>query len=281
MTESNCPLLAVVQMDVTLGDVERNLARVAEYMREACSRGARIVLFPECCLTGYCFESRDEALATALAPDAPALHHVAKLAQDANCYVVVGYAKRTPDGKLYNACTLYGPEGERLTYHKTHLPSLGLDKVVEPGDGPYRLTEVEGVRVALNICYDVSFPEAARVLALQGADLILLPTNWPPGAELLPVHVVPTRALENNIYYAAANRVGTERGFRFIGQSIICAPDGTVLAMAGTSEETILYAPIDPQKARCKRLVRVPGKHEIDRFADRRPDLYGPLLENP
>jgi 5-aminopentanamidase len=85
--------------------------------------------------------------------------------------------------------------------------------------------------------------------------------------------------MENNVYYMAVNRVGNERGFRFIGQSKICDPRGHVLAEAPHENETILYAEVDPVFARQKRVVRVPGKHEIDRFADRRPELYGRILE--
>jgi 5-aminopentanamidase len=131
----------------------------------------------------------------------------------------------------------------------------------------------------MNICYDGAFPEAARVMALDGADLIVLPTNWPPGAECTAEFVINARAMENHVYYLAVNRVGTERGFRFIGQSKICGPHGEVLAEARHENEAILYAEIDPALARRKRVVRVPGLHEIDRFADRRPEMYRRLAE--
>jgi 5-aminopentanamidase len=127
------------------------------------------------------------------------------------------------------------------------------------------------------ICYDAAFPEAARSLALDGADLICLPTNWPPGAECTCQYVVNTRALENNIYFAAVNRVGTERGFRFIGGSKVCAPDGATHAEAVGEAEQAIYANLDLAWARNKHVIRVPGKHEIDRFADRRPEMYARL----
>jgi predicted amidohydrolase len=85
--------------------------------------------------------------------------------------------------------------------------------------------------------------------------------------------------MENNVYFAAVNRVGTERGFRFIGGSKICDPSGDELAAAPHADETILYADIDPQRARRKHIIRVPGKHEINRFADRRPETYGRTVE--
>jgi predicted amidohydrolase len=130
----------------------------------------------------------------------------------------------------------------------------------------------------MNICYDGSFPEASRIMALDGAELIVLPTNWPPAAKCFAEHTIPARAMENHVYYMSVNRVGTERGFSFIGKSMICDPIGEILAAAGDQEETILYAEIDPAWARNKHLVRQAGLHEIHRFRDRRPELYHRLL---
>jgi predicted amidohydrolase len=116
-------------------------------------------------------------------------------------------------------------------------------------------------------------------MMLQGADLVVLPTNWPPGSECMAGFAVNTRAMENNIYYAACNRVGTERGFRFIGTSKICDPSGRALAEALHDREEILYAQIDVEKARCKKIIRVPNLHEIDRLRDRRPEMYGQIVK--
>jgi predicted amidohydrolase len=129
----------------------------------------------------------------------------------------------------------------------------------------------------MHICYDGSFPESGRVLALLGADILVLPTNWPTHSECAAEHMIATRAMENTVYAMAVNRVGEERGFRFIGRSSIAAPNGEVLAYASQTSEEILYADVDPTRARQKHLVRVPGKHEINRFADRRPSFYAPI----
>ena len=131
----------------------------------------------------------------------------------------------------------------------------------------------------MHICYDGAFPETGRVLALLGADLLVLPTNWPTHSECAAEHMMACRAMENVVYAMAVNRVGEERGFRFIGRSSIVGTGGERLAFAGPDGEEILYAEIDPARARRKRLVRVPGKHEIDRIADRRPGFYAPLVE--
>jgi predicted amidohydrolase len=117
------------------------------------------------------------------------------------------------------------------------------------------------------------------VLTLLGADLLVLPTNWPTHSECAAEHMIPTRAMENTVYMMAVNRVGVESGFRFIGASSIADPSGKILARAGGEAEQTLFADVDPLLARTKRLVRVPGRHEINRIADRRPGFYGPLVE--
>jgi predicted amidohydrolase len=180
---------------------------------------------------------------------------------------------------LFNAAVLVGAQGVVASYRKVHLPYLGVDRFLDLGDRPFAVQEAAGVRLGINICYDSGFPESSRVLALAGADLVVLPTNWPTGAEILAEHAIATRALENAIYYAAVNRVGEERGFRFIGRSIICDPAGRTLAVGSATEEQILYAEIDVEKARRKTIDRVPGKHLIDRMADRRPEFYGSIAE--
>ena len=118
---------------------------------------------------------------------------------------------------------------------------------------------------------------AALVAGEIGADLIVLPTNWPPGAECMAGCAVNTRAMENNVYYAACDRVGDERGFHFIGQSKICDPRGRALAEAGDREQ-ILYAQVDVAFAREKKIIRVPKLHEIDRLRDRRPEFYDEIV---
>jgi predicted amidohydrolase len=135
------------------------------------------------------------------------------------------------------------------------------------------------LRIGMNICYDCSFPEAARVLMLRGADLLVLPTNWPPTSGLTADVIPNARALENNMYVMTVNRVGEERGFTFIGKSKICNPGGGTLAFANHANEETLYAEIDPAWARRKHLVNIPGKHEVHRVNDRQPGCYGTLCE--
>ncbi len=269
--------IAGVQMDCRLGENRHNLEKIREGLRQAGRSGARLVVFPECTLTGYCYESREEAWPHAETLPGPAADAVAADCRDLGVWCVFGLLERSGDA-LFNAAALVGPSGLAATYRKVHLPFLGVDRFVTPGDRPFAVHDLGGLRIGINICYDCSFPESARVLTLLGADLVALPTNWPPGAISTVKYLVQARALENHVYFAGVNRVGEERGFRFIGQSRMVDCDGELLAAAGEGPE-ILYAEIDPAEARKKRIVKVPGKYELDRLADRRPELYGPLGE--
>jgi len=171
-------------------------------------------------------------------------------------------------------------EGVVGSYRKTHLPFLGVDRFLTPGDRPFEVFELPFGRVGLNICYDISFPEPARVLKLLGAELILLVTNWPPGAWRSPEFLVNARALENHLFYAAANRVGNERGWQFIGRSKVVDCNGDTLDEAGAETEEMVLVSIDLQEANQNRIVNVPGSYELDRLADRRPELYGRISES-
>jgi predicted amidohydrolase len=164
-------------------------------------------------------------------------------------------------------------------YRKIHLPFLGLDRFVNVGPDPYQTYDLGGMNVGVHICYDGSFPESSRTMALQGADLLILPTNWPPGAQTFAKYLPNARALENNVYFMSVNRIGTERGFRFIGDSRLCAVDGEAISECPGMQEGIVVGQIDTEIARQKRLIRVPGEHIIDRFADRRPEYYGTLTQ--
>jgi predicted amidohydrolase len=267
--------IAAVQMDCRLGDKRHNLDVMRARLREGAEGGSRLIVFPECALTGYAFESKAEAWPYAETLPGPASEAMADNCRQLGAWAAFGMLERDGD-RLFNACALVGPAGLVAGYRKVHLPFLGIDRFATAGDRPFAVHDLGGLRVGMTICYDGSFPEASRVLTLLGADLVLLPTNWPPAARRTVQYLVPARALENHIYYAAVNRVGEERGFRFIGQSRIVDCNGDLLAAADESEE-ILYAELDPQRPRNKQIVNIPGKYEVNRVKDRRPEMYGPL----
>ncbi|TVP99777.1 MAG: carbon-nitrogen hydrolase family protein [Planctomycetaceae bacterium] len=272
-------LLSCVQTDVTFADCPANLARVTHWTDLAAASGADLVVFPECMLSGYGYDSREEAEGQGLTTDDPVFDELSAACRRAKpLHLVIGFLESettaSGDRKLYNAAAIIGPNGLVGLYRKVHLPHLGVDRFVDPGEQAYAVHAVGEARVGLGICYDCSFPEPMRVLGLAGADIIALPTNWPLAAQRTARFVPAVRSMENHLYFAAANRIGDERGFTYCGLSSLHGPDGVELAMAAGAEETLLISPIDLATARNKRIERTPGKHVIDRFADRRPAFY-------
>lgn len=270
--------VAGVQFDCQWKNPARNLATMERHARVLRGHGARLVAFPECALAGYCFSSRDEAMPFAETLPGPSSEKLASLCRELDLYLAYGLLERDGD-RLFNSAALVGPNGLVGSYRKTHLPFLGVDRFVDPGDRPYEVFDLEGMKVGMLICFDGSFPEAPRALALLGADLIVLPTNWPTGAQCSASHIPEMRAHENHVYFLAVNRVGEEGGFQFLGRSRLVDWTGQTLAAAATTRDESFFAPIDPLAARQKRVINKPGEYELDRFVSRRPELYGKLVE--
>jgi predicted amidohydrolase len=184
---------------------------------------------------------------------------------------VCGLAEREGE-RLFNAAVLVGPDGLVACYRKVHLFRFEKE-IFTPGDGGFEVHEVAGARVGMLVCFDWIYPEAARALALAGADVIAHPSNLVlPHAQ----RALVTRCLENRVFWVLANRTGSEReGHRsltFTGRSRIGAPDGRVLADAGPDGTVLEVVTVDPSEARDKHVTP-----ENDLLADRRPALYGRL----
>ena len=265
--------IACAQIDCRIGDVESNRSKVIDRISEAADRAARLVIFPECAITGYAFESLEEAAQFAEPIDGPTAEAVARACQQTGLYAVVGFIEKE-GARYFNAAMVAGPEGVIGSYRKVHMPYIGADRFLTPGDRPFEVFDLSIGRLGILICYDISFPEAARTLKLKGAELIALPTNWPPGARRNPEFVLNARALENHVNFAATNRVGTERGWPFIGRSIVVDYNGDTLVEGSDDGDEMLVAEIDFEQANNNRIVNVPGTYEIDRLGDRRPEFY-------
>jgi predicted amidohydrolase len=256
--------IACVQMDCRIRDREHNLAQMRRRLLAAAEGGAKLVVFPECVVCGYGYDSKEEAWPFAEPIPGPTTDRLAEECCRDGVWVVAGLLERDEaTGNLYNAAVLVGPDGLAATYRKLHLPCLGVDRFTTPGDRPFAVHDLGGLRLGMNICYDGSFPESARVLTLLGADLIVLPTNFPTGARRTVQYLLQARAFENAVFYAVQSRIIDVNG------DLLSASEGT--------EETILFAEIDPERARRKRVVNIPGKYEVDRVADRRPEMYDVL----
>ena len=271
--------VAGIQFDPKIGLVRENRVRILSLIDEVAGQGAKLVVFPECALSGYVFEDLDEAWMASERVPGPSTDAIAAVCKELAVYAVVGMLEDAGEA-IYNSAVLCGPEGLIGVYRKTHLPFLGVDKLTALGPDPYRVFETGIGRIGMLICYDLRFPEAARCLALEGADIIALPTNWPQGADFSPDYMVPTRAMENRVFLVAVNRAGEERGAKFVGKSQIVDPSGRRLAMAQTTDEAIITATFDPTLAREKRLIIVPGVFEMDTVGDRRPELYRRIVED-
>lgn len=288
-------LIACVQSDVTFARPADNLTRALVWMEQAAQfdsddagerarpPGADLVVFPECMLSGYAFDSRSQAFEAAIEIEDAIFKQLTEKARELGQFVTIGFLERHAD-KLYNSAALIGPTGVLGCYRKIHLPGLGADRFVDRGDRPYQpflahTPRAGDARIGLAICYDGSFPEPIRVLGLAGADVVALSTNWPNEGMHTARIIPPARSMENHLYFVAANRVGTENGVVFCGRSSICGPDGVVLASCDDDQERLLVAVADLELARNKTIQRAAGTHVIDRFADRRPEFYQRIVE--
>lgn len=274
--------VAGVQMDCRLADSKANLDAVSARLAIAADRGARLVVFPECVLTGYGFDSRADIRRVAEPIPGPATDRLAAECAKRKVWAVVGLVEYDPaTDKLFNACVLVGPDGLVASYRKLHLPCLGADRFTDPGDRPFAVHDIGGLKVGMTICFDGSFPETARILTLLGADLIVLPTNWATNARMMAELVSPARGWENHVYYLTVNRVGDEAGFTYLGRSSAADYFGNVLHRSPEGAEDIFTIEVDLAAARQKRQVHCHGVYEIDRVNWRRPEMYGPLVSGP
>ena len=269
--------IAAVQMDVKISEKECNLSKILANLEHAARAGAGIVVFPECALSGYCFNSKEEAWPEAETVPGPSTERIAAAARNLGCTAVVGLLEREND-QIYNAAVVITPQAILGTHRKVHLLCLGIDRFDALGNKPFPVFETPHGKLGINICFDCSFPESGRIVKLKGAQLLTIPTNWPAGSDAW-THTCKVRATENHMVVIAADRVGEERGFRFIGHSQIIDYEGRTLAEAGETEETIVSAEVDLEAANRNRVVRVPGLYEFDRMAARRPEMYAAITE--
>ncbi|MFN3597264.1 MAG: nitrilase-related carbon-nitrogen hydrolase [Rubricoccaceae bacterium] len=265
--------LSIFQDDFQRGAVEANIERVAAALSGAGE--ADLIVLPELFASGYYFEDPAEAHALAEpVPDGLTCRALEAWARQTGATIVAGLPERSADGRCYNSAVAVTPRGWLGTYRKTHL---FYEETLHfaPGDTGFPVFTVtdrrgRSYRLGMMICFDWYYPEAARTLALGGADVIAHPSNL-----VLPhcPDSMPVRARENRVFTATANRIGTEANTRgtlsFIGRSRICGPHGDVLAEAGRDAAGWISAEIDPREARDKRL-----NPYNDLLAGRRPALY-------
>jgi 5-aminopentanamidase len=256
-----------------VGDVEANRRLTREAVREAVGAGARLVVLPELSTSGYVFESPAEARSCAEPADGPALRGWAEEAARGDAVVVGGFCELGEDGAVYNSAAVVDGSGVLGVYRKIHL----WDReplFFEPGQACAPVLEARIGRIGVAICYDLNFPEIARGLALEGAELIALPANLPrfPRPEKRPMEVTLAMATAhlNHLFFALCDRSGPERGVEWVGGSVICDEHGWPLA--GPPEGNgpgLVIADCDLHRARDKA-----WNERNDALRDRRPELY-------
>jgi len=255
----------VVQFEPEFGGIKRNMDRALSMIS---SEDADLFVLPELALSGYIFQSRDEAVSLSQDPGGDEFAGVAVMAAEKRATIVLGFAERAGD-KLYNSSILVAPDGMTSVYRKIQL-FYDEKKIFDPGDRSPEVVEVNGVRLGMMVCFDWIFPEVARTLALKGADILCHATNL-----VLPFcqDAMVTRCIENRVFAVTANRVGTESRagseFTFTGRSQVVAPKGEILTRAGEQGEGVFVVEIDHTLARDKAVT--PSN---DIFGDRRTELY-------
>ena len=270
-------LVAVGQIEPELGERQRNRDRCLARIDEAAAAGCSLVVLPECASSGYVFDSAAEALPHAEEVPGPFTAALEERCRRHGLVCVSGMLERDGD-VLRNTAVLVGPDGLIGRYRKSHLPFLGVDRFVMAGD-ELAVCDTAVGRIGIEICYDLRFPELTRALALEGAEIVALPTNWPVEAAANAELLTTARAYENRVYLLVANRVGRERSAEFCGRSQIVDPAGRRLAETDATSERLLVAEIDVELARDKSIVPAPGTYEMHLFDHRRPELYGALVE--
>jgi len=272
--------VSCVQFEPVVGDKNSNLRETLELIGRATEAGAGLIVMPELCNSGYVFETREEAFDLAEeVPGGLTTTAWSKAAADLGVYIVAGIHER--DGaRLYNSSVVIGPQGFIGTFRKAHLWNAE-NLFFEPGNLGFPVFQTPIGRIGTFICYDGWFPESYRLCALQGADIICIPTNWVPipgqaeDREAMANILVMAGAHCNSVFVAAADRVGTERGQPFIGQSLIVSYTGWPLAgPASPGKEEIISAEVNLADARRKR-----NWNEYNQvLRDRRTDVYSEML---
>ena len=271
--------IAAVQIEPKLMKIRENLGSILSATKEAADNQANLIVFPECSLSGYIFSSRQEALPFAETIPGSSIEKLISLCQKLKVHVILGLLEKERD-KLFNAAVLLGPRGLIGKYRKNHLPFLGIDRFVDIGDKPFQVHQTPIGKIGVHICYDVVLPESSRVMTLLGADVLVLPANFPRvRGEKFMTYVVSARAIENRVHMVAANRVGDERGYSFSGLSKIVNASGEILSLASPDKEEIIYGEVSLESARRKHITITPGEFEVDHIKDRRPELYGVITK--
>lgn len=256
--------LSLAQIDIAFGDPEANMAKVCQMADEAVRRGSDVLLLPELWSTGYDLAN----VAKHASPlTAGIFAELSSLAASKGLFLLGSNLGLNASGTVGNTAVLFAPDGERLAaYNKIHLFRLmAEDQHLAPGDKPV-LVDLPWGKAGLAICYDLRFPELFRQYAVGGANMVFLPAEWPHPRLAHWQILLRARAVENQMFVIACNRVGSAGETSFFGHSCIIDPWGEIVVEGGGGEMLITAVIDTDQVAKIRRQIPV--------FADRRPELY-------
>lgn len=267
--------LAAIQMDVKFGEKDVNISNSLKMIREAAEKGAKLIVLPELCNTGYAFSTSEEAYSLAeRVPEGKTVKAWIEIAKELKVYICGGIVELDDDGiRLFNSSVLIGPDGYIGKYRKLHL--WNTEKYFfEPGDMGLPVFNTPMGRIGMLICYDMWFPEAFRILALKGADVVCCPVNWVDSRNeeirKMGTNMAIVNANVNNVFVVAADRFGRERNAYFPGRSIIVDPNGLTCApVRSHDKEEIVIAEVDLFSSR-----RLNWSDTNVKIKDRRTDVY-------
>lgn len=277
------PLVTVAccQVALSVGDVSGNRSRTRAAILRAAAAGAQVVVVPELANTGYMFADLSELQGVAEPLDGPTVQEWTELARDHQLIVVGGLAEKGTGGVVYNTAVLLDESGLRASYRKVHLWDNEKNNLFTAGSDLPPVVDTALGRIGVMVCYDLEFPEWVRMAALEGAELLCAPVNWPlfprpDGERPNEVIKVQADASVNRMFIAVADRTGCERGQDWLGGSVIVDADGYPLTTLALGVEGVHMAAINLADARNKYVST--GNHV---HADRRAELYAPRSSNP
>ena len=243
MNDCNSALtLGVWQGEGTTGDVRANILEIETVATRAAQSNVDLLVFPECFLTGYYTTSDISDVAAKV--DAACINELHRIAKQAGLTLVVGSYELTETG-VHNAALVCSPEiGLIGPYRKQMLYGDWEKRCFKPGTQPL-VFGCNGIKVGILICFDVEFPEKVRELAHFGTELLVVPTALMKPYDIVSTALIPTRALENGMYVAYANRIGREGVFNYVGNSCIVGPDGADLTRASLQEPELMITRIE------------------------------------
>ena len=257
--------VAAIQFNIALGEIEQNLSKVRAAVQRVAAQGVQLAVLPEMWSAGYDYKR----LARHAAETPRVLEEVCRLAAE-HAMVVVGSLPEEADGKIFNTAYVVDRGDLCGSYRKLHMFStMGEDRFLSPGDRTLVVSTSVG-RLGIAICYDLRFPELFRKMALEGAEIICLPAEWPKPRQEHWRTLLRARAMENQLFVVAANCCGIQGKLDFFGMSLLLSARGDVLAEGGEID-TELVATFDFQEMADYR-------EQIRCYHDRRPEIYGKLL---